>query len=348
MGALENKKSGYQNAMRTLDRMTKPNWITFVDYKKKIGRRTAYYRFVIEKHAEDSFKVREFRYNLPNAPYICMTLSHKTYQNLFTANERVEHLMSLMDIEGGEFINKQHGEAIDLFGKPFTGNRLIPVSAEEITSFLPASHTAQRIKGGLHVYVKVDSMGNTSVQDTNHVNLPIGENNIEHPGISCFLETLMLPISFRGAFIEGFLDGDEFTVVDADFIGNKYIGGMPWIERSAIIECIINHASNVSFKVKFATPIYISDIASHDDDFFIIRANSSRFIQREQSLAKRPRFLCKTPVNVEAVKRKGNLTTFISNDEEEKEFELPDSYLPLNPHYENYHISFNKKNRAYI
>ena len=348
MDALESKRSGYQNAMRTLDRMTKPNWITFVDYKKKVGRRTVYYRFVIEKHADNIFKVREFRYNLPNAPYICMTLSHKTYHNLFTANERVEHLMSLMDIEGGEFINKQHGETIDLFAKPFTGNRLIPVAADDIVSFLPASHTAQRIKGGLHVYVKVDSMGNTSVQDTNHVNLPIGDKNIEHPGISCFLETLMLPISFRGAFIEGFIDGDEFTVVDADFIGNKCIGDMPWSERSAIIKCIIEHASNASFNVKFAAPTDMSEISPSEDDFFIIRANSSLFIQREQSHAKRPRFLCKTPVNVEAVKRKGNLTTFISNDEEEKIFELPDSYLPLNPHYENYHISFNKKGRAYI
>jgi len=54
------------------------------------------------------------------------------------------------------------------------------------------------------------------------------------------------------------------------------------------------------------------------------------------------------PVHVEAVERRGSSTTFVSNDEEEKTFELPDSYLPLNPHYENYYISFNKNKRAYI
>ncbi|WP_338454487.1 hypothetical protein [uncultured Alteromonas sp.] len=348
MNALESKKSGYQSAMRALDRMTKPNWITFVDYRKRVGRRMAYYRFVIEKHADNCFMVREFRYNLPNAPYLCMTLSHKSYPNVFMANERVEHLSSLMDIEGAELMNKEHGEVVELFAGTFTGNRLIPVCPEDTKSFLPSAHTAQRIKGGLHVYVKVDSMGNTSVQDANHINLPLGENNIEHPGISCFLETLMQPRSFRGALIEGFIDGDDFIVVDADFIGNKHIGGMPWSTRSAILQRIVDHASNDAFNVTFSAPIDLSDVDLYDDDFFIIRSKSSLFIQRDQSYAKRPRFLCTMPVHVEAVERRGSSTTFVSNDEEEKTFELPDSYLPLNPHYENYYISFNKNKRAYI
>ena len=119
-------------------------------------------------------------------------------------------------------------------------------------------------------------------------------------------------------------------------------------DRLSLDSHIVDHASNDAFNVTFSAPIDLSDVDLYDDDFFIIRSKSSLFIQRDQSYAKRPRFLCTMPVHVEAVERRGSSTTFVSNDEEEKTFELPDSYLPLNPHYENYYISFNKNKRAYI
>ena len=324
------------------DKMLRPNWIFFIDYAGKIGRNTVLHRFVIEMHGERDIAVREFRYNIPHAPYPCMTLTHKSFKSLKDAIEKVEQLSNVRELDGFYYVGKESCKYVDIFSSAPSLRRMTGLAVNQLENLDLGSLCFQKVEGGQLCYLKIDASGKVSLHDINHVGRAVGEKNIITPSLKCFTDRLKQLKYFRGAFIEGVVLGDSFTVLDAGYINNNNLENMAFSERVALINNILHEVNAVEFGVTMAPTYKLESLSKIDpSSFYIVRSEKSGFCQYQRYDGDVTGVIADECFNVEVLDDNGDIRVCSIDDTEYDELtDVLKPYIPVD--WEEY--SLGKRN----
>jgi hypothetical protein len=278
-----NKKT-IKAGVDSLNKLTTPNMVCAFDYVGKLGNNTVISRFTLELTKASTFLIREFRYNIPHAPFIVSVLNYKEIQSKSLADDKLEQLMTVKEIDGYTYIGEQSWKITRLFDSVFNKIRVPVIKSTFLDVNNLSDPTVQAVPEGIRVFIKVDEYGQLVTNEVNHINnKDVLKNNISNPWVDCFVNALKSHKDFRGCLIEAFLTGNRIYIVDAGFLVDTHLKETPWHERAEKIKLILSGFDLVKYGVEFIEPAALHAESQLESGLNIVKAKDGLFVLYSRS-----------------------------------------------------------------
>lgn len=261
-----------------LDKLTTANMITAIDYAGLSGRNTIVIRYTIELTKANKFAIKEFRYNIPHAPFLVSALNYGSFDVKSSAEEKVQQLCTVKEQNGFQFIDRRTWKIAKLFNTAFLKVRPEINYCNTFSETDWPSATIQRVPDGIRVFIKINEFGESIIHEANHINLGFDEHGITTPELSCFIDALKSHADFRGCLIEGFLSETKFYITDAAYLVNTNLMQSSWGERAKQIPSILAAFNLEKFNIEFLHPESLNSKSQLFTGLNIVKKPNAAFI----------------------------------------------------------------------